>query len=78
MVDDGRCVVCRQWITDSGWAPFCCEVCFDSDDAQTRREIERWWEQLVPEEVEVTRRRGRSPAGADIGESSVTPAPPDR
>lgn len=51
MVDDGRCVVCRQRITDGGWAPFCCEVCFDSDDAQTRREVERWWEQLMPEEV---------------------------
>jgi hypothetical protein len=28
-----KCVVCRRRITDSGWIPFCCEICFDSADA---------------------------------------------
>jgi hypothetical protein len=32
-----RCVRCDQRITDSGWVPFCCEVCWDSTDAEERR-----------------------------------------
>jgi hypothetical protein len=46
MSDDARCVVCRQRITDSGWVPFCCEVCFDSADAEDQRLIERHWDDL--------------------------------
>lgn len=32
-----HCVVCRQRITDSGWLPYCCEVCADSDEAYLMR-----------------------------------------
>ena len=33
MTYTGNCVVCGQRITMPGWEPYCCEVCFDSDDA---------------------------------------------
>lgn len=29
-----HCAVCRQRITMRGWEPFCCEVCWDSADAE--------------------------------------------
>ncbi len=31
------CLVCKQRITDVGWDPVCCEVCWDSLDAEERR-----------------------------------------
>jgi hypothetical protein len=35
------CNVCRCRITDSGWVPFCCEVCWDSAYAADRELGER-------------------------------------
>jgi hypothetical protein len=34
------CPVCGQWPTTSDWLPFCCEVCWDSADAEMSRDIE--------------------------------------
>lgn len=49
---DGNCVVCGRRITMSCWVPFCCEVCFDSEDAQTRREMDAGlFETLLREDV---------------------------
>lgn len=38
---EGKCVVCGERITMTGWTPFCCEVCFDSADADEQRLLER-------------------------------------
>lgn len=47
-MSDRRCVVCTQRITDTGWVPVCCEVCWDSMDAADRRLIDRLHPRLSP------------------------------
>lgn len=42
-----NCVVCGERITDAGWDPACCEVCWDSMDADEQRNLdkyERWFD----------------------------------
>lgn len=33
--------MCKTYVTDQGWLPFCCEVCWDSHDAEFQRDCER-------------------------------------
>lgn len=38
-----RCRTCRSVLTGEqvrDWGVFCCEICWDSEDAETQREIE--------------------------------------
>lgn len=35
-----KCPICKFRPTQSDWLPFCCEVCWDSFDAEERRNLE--------------------------------------